>query len=269
MCIYVYFILQLSGTSLKSSETTTRPHSPISTSPDTLSGKCLWTCPSILFSSPCCAKTIRSCIEKWEKRRVGSGLALSCSRGNFQTNFCHLKAIIVSQYRYSVGGLWKNLGNFHAMWWTQTSQLVLCRHSKYCKKLSRYLKRFNIKFRFLSSSQISRRMYNVLYSTVVLIKCMTWKVYRSPTLCRHLQTIIDANDINRARWVALGLLQDGACTDFFENLSENSLRGDLSNATPFNPPFFSLVDTFKVNKKLSYIGPAHTGFLTVQSIARD
>ncbi len=43
----------------------------------------------------------------------------------------------------------------------------------------------------------------------------------------------------------MGLLQDGACTDFFENLSENTLKGDLSNATTFNPPLVSLVDTFK------------------------
>ncbi len=54
-----------------------------------------------------------------------------------------------------------------------------------------------------------------------------------------------SNDRNRVRWVVLGLLQDGACTDFFENLSENTFKGDLSNATIFDPPLFSLVDTFK------------------------
>jgi hypothetical protein len=31
----------------------------------------------------------------------------------------------------------------------------------------------------------------------------------------------------------------------FENLSVNSLKGDLSNATTFNPPLFSMVNTFK------------------------
>ncbi len=41
----------------------------------------------------------------------------------------------------------------------------------------------------------------------------------------------------------LGLPQDGACTDLFENLSEISLNGNLSNATTFNPPLFSLVNT--------------------------
>jgi len=54
-----------------------------------------------------------------------------------------------------------------------------------------------------------------------------------------------SNDRNRVRWVVLGLLQDGACTDFFENLSENTLKGDLSKTETFNPPLFSLVDTFK------------------------
>jgi hypothetical protein len=48
---------------------------------------------------------------------------------------------------------------------------------------------------------------------------------------------------------ALGLSQDGACIDLFENHSENSLKEDLSNITTFNPPLFSLVklvNTFKV-----------------------
>ncbi len=46
------------------------------------------------------------------------------------------------------------------------------------------------------------------------------------------------------RWEVLGLSQDGAFI-LFENLSVNSLKGDLSNATTFNPPLFSLVNTFK------------------------
>ncbi len=39
-----------------------------------------------------------------------------------------------------------------------------------------------------------------------------------------------------------------AWTDLFENHSVNSLEGDLSNATTFNPPLFSLVNTFKMLK---------------------
>ncbi len=54
-----------------------------------------------------------------------------------------------------------------------------------------------------------------------------------------------ANDTNRVRGAVLGLLQDGACTDFFENFRENSLKGDLSNDITLNPPLFSLVNTFK------------------------
>jgi hypothetical protein len=44
----------------------------------------------------------------------------------------------------------------------------------------------------------------------------------------------------------LGLSRDGACTDLFENLSMNSLKGDLLNGTTFKPPLFSLVNTFKI-----------------------
>jgi hypothetical protein len=54
-----------------------------------------------------------------------------------------------------------------------------------------------------------------------------------------------ANNRNRVRGAVLGLSQDGACTDLFENLSVNSLKGDLSNDTTFKPPLFSLVNTFK------------------------
>jgi hypothetical protein len=35
-----------------------------------------------------------------------------------------------------------------------------------------------------------------------------------------------------------------------ENLSVNSLKGDLSNATTFNPPLFPLDNTFKA--EISY-----------------
>jgi hypothetical protein len=54
-----------------------------------------------------------------------------------------------------------------------------------------------------------------------------------------------SNDRNWGRWVVLGLLQDGASTNLFENLSVKSLKGDLSNDTTANPPCFSLVNTFK------------------------
>ncbi len=52
-------------------------------------------------------------------------------------------------------------------------------------------------------------------------------------------------DRNRVRWFFLGLLRDGACIHLYENHSENSLTGDISNATTVNPSLFSLVNTFK------------------------
>ncbi len=62
-----------------------------------------------------------------------------------------------------------------------------------------------------------------------------------------------ADDRNRVRWLVLGLSQDGACMDLYENHSENSLKGDLSNDTTVNPPLFSLDNTFKAGfKSCSY-----------------
>ncbi len=54
-----------------------------------------------------------------------------------------------------------------------------------------------------------------------------------------------SNNRNTLRWAVLGLSQDGAFTALLENLSMNSLKGGLSNATTFNPPLFLLVNTFK------------------------
>jgi hypothetical protein len=97
-------------------------------------------------------------------------------------------------------------------------------------------------------------------------------------ICKQL---LNANDINRVYWVVLGLIQDRACTDFYENLSENTLKGDLSNATTFNPPLFSLVDTFKgraerlahylfslfsVNKIYIFLQPSSRGKTVVSAI---
>ncbi len=87
---------------------------------------------------------------------------------------------------------------------------------------------------FLPSSQISGRMYN----TDVSIKCMMWKVFRSPTpcLCRYLQTIFECKWHNRARWVVLGLLQDGACT----HLKKISARiGETNRLLPLSTHLFS------------------------------
>ncbi len=88
-------------------------------------------------------------------------------------------------------------------------------------------------YRILSSSQISGRMYN----TLVSIKCMKWKVCHSPTLCRYWDTII------YFQWQKQDSLR--GLTDLFENLSENSLKGVLSNDNIVSPPLFSFVNTFR------------------------
>jgi hypothetical protein len=94
----------------------------------------------------------------------------------------------------------------------------------------------------LPSSQISGRKCN----TVVSIKCI-W--CHKCVAARHYADIGKqlsfANNRNRVRGVVLGLSQDGACTNLFENFRENSLKRDLSNNTTVNPPLFSLVNTFK------------------------
>jgi hypothetical protein len=66
------------------------------------------------------------------------------------------------------------------------------------------------------------------------------RLRRYTVICKQL---LISRDGNRFRWEVLGL--DGACTDLFENLSVNSWERDLSNANTFNPPNFSLVNTFK------------------------
>jgi hypothetical protein len=102
-----------------------------------------------------------------------------------------------------------------------------------------------MKFRFLPPSQISGRMYCTIPLFPLSVWCERCVAARHyAVICKQL---LNANGINRVRWVVLGLLQDGACTGFFENLGKNSFKGDLSNATTFNPPLFSLVDTFKAH----------------------
>ncbi len=101
-----------------------------------------------------------------------------------------------------------------------------------------------------------------LYITVVSIKCMMWEVCRSPTLCRYWETIVDFKwhkhgslsrlftTKKRQKPVFFLVIQTGSCdlivqtsvadpwnfcvdpdprihaTDSFENLNENSLKGD-------------------------------------------
>jgi hypothetical protein len=70
------------------------------------------------------------------------------------------------------------------------------------------------------------------------------KLFQIPPTIFH--PMLGANDRNRVRWLVLGLSQDGACIDLYENHSENSLKGDISNDATVNPPLFSLVNTFDI-----------------------
>ncbi len=70
-----------------------------------------------------------------------------------------------------------------------------------------------------------------------------------------------SKDRNRVCWVVLGLLQDGACTDLVENLSVNSLKGDLLNV-PLYPALFSLVNTFNQRHNRSDPDPEHRKEIT-------
>ncbi len=75
---------------------------------------------------------------------------------------------------------------------------------------------------------------------------------KPPTQYRCWEPIIYFKWQKRGSLSSFGLLQDGAFTDSFENFSVNGLMGDLSNVTSFNPPLFSLVNTFNHIKAFEY-----------------
>ncbi len=136
---------------------------------------------------------------------------------------------------------WKNPQNLHATWSIQTSVLIHCRHSKYRYRI------YCVIWKDLWWRADSFRRFKYRGgSTIPLFQLTVW--CEKGDAARHCTVIgwqlLISNDRNRVRWAVLGLSQDGACTDLFENLRVNSLKGDLSNATTFNPPLFSLVNTF-------------------------
>jgi hypothetical protein len=83
--------------------------------------------------------------------------------------------------------------------------------------------------------------------TIPLFQLIVWCEKCSPTLCRYWKTIIDVKTETgfALRRAVSGLSQDRVCTDSFEHVSAKSLKRDLSNDIKFNPPLFSLVNTFK------------------------
>jgi hypothetical protein len=77
------------------------------------------------------------------------------------------------------------------------------------------------------------------------------KLRRHTAIWKHL---LFASDRNRVRGAVLGLSQDGACANLFENFREHRLKQDLSNDTTINLPLFSLVNTFKLYLFVNRLG---------------
>ena len=78
--------------------------------------------------------------------------------------------------------------------------------------------------------------------TIALFQSSAWceKCFAARHYAVIGKQLLISNYINRVCRPVLGLAQDGVC-----NLSENGLKGDRSNDTKFNPPLFSLANTFK------------------------
>ncbi len=113
------------------------------------------------------------------------------------------------------------LGNLHARWWIQTSLLVFTDTPNVAWIVSviwqDLLRRADLYRLFKYRGGCAIPLFEL---SVWCEKCVAARHYA--VICKQL---LKANDINRFRQVVLDLLQDGACTDFFENISENSLKG--------------------------------------------
>jgi hypothetical protein len=119
------------------------------------------------------------------------------------------------------------------------SVTYLCRNSKIRANFSLYLERFMMESWLLPSSQIVGTMYN----TVVLIRCMMWKMCRSPTLYSYLKTVI------KCKWHKQGSLSSlrpltGWGLQLFDWKSQWEKLKRRPNTV--KPPLFSLVNTFNV-----------------------
>ncbi len=111
---------------------------------------------------------------------------------------------------------------------------------------------------FSNNATILSDIWSIGKESIAIFQFTTWHTSFPDFFIslRHYTVIgkqlLLSNDRNSGRWVVLGLSQDGACTDLAQNLSENKLKGDLSNAATFNQPLFSLVNTFKSLGNLNY-----------------
>ncbi len=134
------------------------------------------------------------------------GLALSYSRYYFQTNHCK---------PHPVRGI--KLLSKPCFYYLQTI-IVSQRRTKNCWL---YLKRL---------MKESRHLKYGGGCTIPLFQLSVW--CKKLVAARHYAVIWKqlsiSNDRNRVHWEVCGLLQDGACTNLFENFSEYSLKEDLS-----------------------------------------
>ncbi len=100
---------------------------------------------------------------------------------------------------------------------------------------------------FKNNATISRDIWRVGEESIAMFELPRGMQVSQTFLRRNTaiwKKLLISNDRNSVRWLVLGLSLDGACTDLVENLSDNSLKGDLSYATIFNSPLFSLFNTF-------------------------
>jgi hypothetical protein len=100
--------------------------------------------------------------------------------------------------------------------------------------------------------------------------CMFPGFFQKPPKRYHYwKQLLISNDRNRIRWAVLDLLQDRVCTDLFENHNMESLKRDLPKGATFNPPLFSLVNSFK---RIYYLGlwgwqrPAHLSTTVINQV---
>ena len=132
--------------------------------------------------------------------------------------FCYFNTINFS-INYSAGGLWENLGNWHATCSIQTALLIFSvdpNIAGICPVDWKDLKWRADSYHFLC--------YRGRFTTPLFQKLFFCKNYDAARYWRRVcKQLLYSNYRNRVFWAVSGLSQDGACTELFENLSVESL----------------------------------------------